>query len=85
MALALLSLGQGDKANNITKEGEELLNSLPKELPIKYKQREASIAFLKGWIHHIAGDNDQAIEQFELSFSLREQLGIKQDYSPYGI
>ncbi|MFX1593755.1 MAG: tetratricopeptide repeat protein, partial [Promethearchaeota archaeon] len=85
--MALLCLGQRDKAHDMIKEGEELLKTLTQELPGEYKQREAYIAFLKGWVCSGKLDVDQAIKQFELSLSLREDLDVKHEiaWSLYGI
>ena len=77
MAWALLCLYQTDKSHDLIKQGEELLKTLTLELPAEYKKREASIAYLKGWIYDQIWSADQAITQFELSISLREELGVK--------
>jgi len=79
MALALLRLGKVDKAFEIIKQGEELLKTLTQELSAEYKQREAYIANLKGWAYDQKSDIDQAIKHFELSLSLREKLGTKNE------
>jgi len=79
MALALLRLNQTDKAHDITKQGEELLKTLTQELPAEYKQKEAYIASLKGWVYAQKREADLAIKQFELSISLREELDDKKD------
>jgi len=79
MALALLRLYQTDKAHDITKQGEQLLKTLTQELPAEYKQKEAYIASLKGWVYAQKGEADLAIKQFELSISLREELDDKKD------
>ncbi|MFX1348962.1 MAG: tetratricopeptide repeat protein [Promethearchaeota archaeon] len=84
MALAYITLGQPDKANNIIKEGEELLKTLTQELSVECEQHERYIAFLKGWIHFLAGEIDQSIKQFEHSISFQEQKGNKQEYYLYG-
>lgn len=87
MANALLTFFQTDKSQDIIKQGEELLKTLTQEIPAEYKQREAYIAWLKGWVYDQIRDADQAIKHFELSLSLREELGIKQEiaYSLAGI
>ena len=87
MANALLWLDQPDKLHDIIKQGEELLNTLPQELPVDYKQREAYTAFLKGWFYYKIKDADRALKHFEHSISLREEFGIKQEiaYSIIGI
>ncbi len=87
MALGLLNIGQTDKAHDINKQCEELLKTLTSISPTEYKQRKAYIAFVKGWIYSQKIGPDQSIKEFELSLSLREELGIKKDiaYSLYGI
>jgi len=77
MADALNWLGQTDKLHDVIKQGEELLKSLLQELPPDYKQREASIAWLKGWFYIYKRDADQALKQFEHSLALREEFGGK--------
>lgn len=79
MAEALSRLFQRDKSHDIIRQGEKLLKSLTQELPAEYKQREAYIAFLKGWEYSQKRDVDQAIKHFELSLSLREELGVKKE------
>ncbi|MFX1316994.1 MAG: tetratricopeptide repeat protein [Promethearchaeota archaeon] len=79
MAHALLCLYQTDKSQDVTKKGDELLKTLTLELPAEYKQREAYIAFLKGWFYEQKTEADQAMKQFELSISLREELGVKNE------
>jgi len=87
MSYALLCLGKTDKAHDIIKQGELLLKTLAQELPAEYKQRKAYIAFQKGWVYDQKLDTDQAIKQFELSLSLREELGVKHEiaWSLYGM
>ena len=87
MANTLVWIGPLDKLNEIINQGEELLKSLPQELPADYKQREDYIAFLKGWFYTQKKDADPALKHFEHSISLREELGIKQEiaYSLVGI
>jgi len=87
MANALVWIGPLDKLNDIINQGEELLKTLPHELSADYKQREAYIAFLKGWFYTQKKDADPALKHFEHSISLREELGIKQEiaYSLVGI
>jgi len=72
-------LGQYDKLHDIIKQGEELLKTLPQELPAEYKQREAYIDWLKGWFYIRKKDADRALKHLEYSLSLREELGIKQE------
>ena len=79
LANALVWLFQADKLHDIIKQGEELLKNLTQELPAEYKQREAYVAFLKGWFYLQTRDADQAIKQFELSISLGKEIGAKQE------
>ena len=79
MAWALLYQSHTGKAHGIIKQGEELLKTLTLELPAEYKQREAYIAFLKGWAYEQKSEADHAVKQFELSISLREELGAKKE------
>ena len=87
MAHELLCLYQTDKAHDITKQGEELLGTLTQELPAESKQREAYIAFLKGWVYEQKTEVDPAIKQFELSISLRKKINAKKEiaYSLVGL
>jgi len=79
MANALVWLDQPDKLNDILMQGEELLKTLPQEVPADYKQREAYLAFNKGWFYFRTNDANQALKHFEYSISLQEELGAKQE------
>jgi len=79
MAVALIFLNRMDKAYDIIKQGEELLNALPQEVPADYKQREAFVALGKGRFYQRKGDGDKALEHFEHSLTLREEWGIKHE------
>jgi tetratricopeptide (TPR) repeat protein len=79
MANALLWLKQNDKLQDIIKQGEELLETLPHILPAAYKRREAYIAWLKGRIYIDLRDADQAIKYLEHSLVLREEFGTKRE------
>jgi len=79
MAHALIWLNRLDDAFNIIKQGEELLKTLPQEVPTDYKQREASIAVAKGVFYQFKGDADRALEHYEHGLALREELGIKHE------
>ena len=81
MAYALLKLYQTNKCHNIIKQAEEELKALLQELPAEYKQRKAFISFLKGWVYEQLNDGAQALKHFELSISLREELGAKPEIS----
>jgi len=77
MANALVWINLWDKLHIIIKQGEELLKTLPQELPADYKIREAYIAFLKGWFYIGIMDADRALKHLEHSISLQEELGAK--------
>ncbi|MFW9999336.1 MAG: tetratricopeptide repeat protein [Candidatus Hodarchaeota archaeon] len=78
-AWALIWLGQLDKIHDIIKQGEELLKNLTRELPADYKQREAYIAYLKGWDYFNVRDADRALKNFKHSISLQEEFGAKRE------
>ncbi|MFX1417427.1 MAG: tetratricopeptide repeat protein [Promethearchaeota archaeon] len=83
-AFLLLCLGKPDQSSEITEKAELLFKSLVNELPADNKQRESSLALLKGWIYHQRGDIESAINHFELSLSLREKFEFKNEFSLYG-
>ena len=86
-ALTWFGQSESDKLHDTIKQGEELLKALTQELPAEYKQREAYIAWLKGWFYIGKKDADQALKHLELSLSLREEFGDKLEiaYSLAGI
>ena len=79
MTHALVRLERLDKAFNIIERGEELLKTLPQEVPTDYKQREAYLAHIKGYFYMMRGSPNLALKHFELSILLREELGTKQE------
>ena len=79
MALSLLRAYRLGKAFDIIKQGEELLKNLKQELPLEYMQREADIAFAKGWFYEIKRIADRALEHFEHSLALREKIAGKKE------
>jgi len=79
MADALVWHKESDKLNDIIKQGEELLKTVPQVLPVDYKQRDGYIAYLKGWFYILIDDADQALKHFEYSLALREELGAKHE------
>ena len=83
MGFALTGIFNLKKADEIIKQGEDLLKTLTNE-PIKdYKKREANIAFLKGLFYYLPAaerrDPDLALEHFEKSLELREEYGDKHE------
>ena len=81
MANALLWLKQYDKLQEIIKQGEELLKTLPQEILSDYKQREASLAWIKGrsYVDFRFKNVDLALKHLEHSLALREEYGTTQD------
>ncbi|MFX1572678.1 MAG: hypothetical protein ACFFB0_08015 [Promethearchaeota archaeon] len=81
MAFPLIMSNNLEKAEDLIKHGEALLKTLTHELPKEYKQREASIEFLKGIFYHpIAvgeGDPDLALKILEQCLVLREEYDEK--------
>ncbi len=82
MVHALIWLDRIDEASDLITQGDELIKTIPQELTKDYKQREAYLAFLKGWFYKIKrnpDDADLALKHFEHSLALREELGIKHE------
>ncbi len=82
MTHALIRLGRFEEVFNLIKQGEELLKTHPRELSTPYKQREAQLAFIKGFFYHRKlifehGTTDLALKCYEHSLALREELGVK--------
>jgi len=72
------------KESDLIKQGEELIKTIPQKLTKAYKQREAYLAFIKGYLCSRRGgrtsnDADLALEYLEHSLALREELGIKHE------
>lgn len=82
-AIGLILLPNPEQAEELIKQGEELLKTLTHEPPAEYKQREAYIVFLKGWLYMLIFsekyDPDLALEYFEHSLTLREEFGAKHE------
>jgi len=85
MVHAFVRYKKFDEAFDLIKQGEELVKTIPRELTKARKQREASLAFIKGFIFYRKGrspnDADLALEYMEQSLALREELGIKHEIS----
>ncbi len=77
MVGALLRLNRSDLALDKIKQGEGLLKTLIQEVPADYKQREADIAYNKGLYYGYKSDFDKALERYEQSLALREEIGSK--------
>ncbi|MCK4382745.1 MAG: tetratricopeptide repeat protein, partial [Candidatus Lokiarchaeota archaeon] len=79
IVLFLPFINRLDEAFDIIKQVEELLKTLTHELQSDYVQREAYLAYLKGWAYQVKGDYDRALEHYEHSLALREEIGAKHD------
>jgi len=79
MTHALIRLERLDKAFNIMKRGEELLKTLPQEVPTDYKQREAYLAHIKGYYYLMRGVPNLALKHLKHSLVLGEELGNKHE------
>ncbi|MFX1569593.1 MAG: tetratricopeptide repeat protein [Promethearchaeota archaeon] len=80
---ALIWLRNPEKVEEIIIHGEKLLKTLIHELPRNYRQREGSLAYLKGWLYRLSffskHDLDLALKHFKHSLTLREQFGSKHE------
>ncbi|MFX1556314.1 MAG: tetratricopeptide repeat protein [Promethearchaeota archaeon] len=81
MTTSLITLKQLDEAIVIIEQAENLLKTLTNELPRIYKQREATIFFNRGFLNDTKHDLDLAIEYYERSIKLREEIGKKDQLS----
>ena len=77
IAFALLQISNFEKADEILKQGEELLKTITHEPSKDYKQREAYLAFLKGLFFSpflsLEADIDLALQYFKQSLALQEE------------
>ncbi len=84
MTHALAMLDKIAEAFDLIKQGEELIKTIPQKLTKAYKQIEAYLAFIKGYLCSIRGGRtpnnaDLALKYLEHSLALREELGIKHE------
>ena len=84
MTHALALLARYEEAFDLIKQGKELIKTIPQKLTKAYKQREAYIAFIEGFLCsrrrvRNLNDADLALEYLEHSLVLREELGIKHE------
>ncbi|MFX1593885.1 MAG: tetratricopeptide repeat protein, partial [Promethearchaeota archaeon] len=79
MAEAFIFLYELEKAAEIIERGEDILKILSRELPKSNPQREASMAYIKGWFYERNQNFDLAIVQFERVLALREKLGATKE------
>ncbi|MFX0081581.1 MAG: tetratricopeptide repeat protein [Candidatus Hodarchaeota archaeon] len=82
MAYTLVKLDRFDKAVDLIKQGEELIESFSQELTKAYKQRKAYLAFIKGYYYNRRRDQndaDLALKHLGHSLVMREELGIQHE------
>ncbi|MFX0040364.1 MAG: tetratricopeptide repeat protein [Promethearchaeota archaeon] len=79
MAEAFTYLWELEKAAKIIEQGEELLKILSRELPKNNPQREASIAYVKGWLYSRNNNFDLAVLNYERVLALREKIGTTKE------
>ncbi|MHA1479169.1 MAG: tetratricopeptide repeat protein, partial [Promethearchaeota archaeon] len=84
MTHALAMLDRIAEALDLIKQGEELIKTIPQKLTKTYKQREAYLAFIEGYLcsrrrGRKLKDQDLALEYLEHSLAVREELGIKHE------
>jgi len=83
MINALVFFERLDEASDLITQAEELLKTIPQESTKAYKQREAYLALIKGYFYYNRKRNqkdvDLALEYWEHSLALREELEIKHE------
>ena len=84
MTHTLVRLSRFDKAFDLIKQGEELIKTIPQVLTKPYKQREAYLAFIKGYFYNRRRDPDDvdlALKHLEHSLIMREELVVQHEIS----
>ncbi|MFQ5978114.1 MAG: tetratricopeptide repeat protein [Candidatus Heimdallarchaeota archaeon] len=79
MAEVLVELGKFEEAAKAIAEGEQLLTTITEETPAALSQREASFFHFRGRICLHKAETDQAMDYFQQSLALRQELGNKHD------
>ena len=79
MASATMFLGDFEKGHDLIAQSEDLLKTLTRCTPLEQEQREASIAFIKGFTYGFQGNMNQGLECAERSLELRENIGNKRE------
>ncbi|MFX1377882.1 MAG: tetratricopeptide repeat protein [Promethearchaeota archaeon] len=81
MAETFIHLWEFEKAAKIIEQGEELLKILSRELPKSNPQREASMAYVKGWFYARNYNSDLAVEHYKRVLALQEKFGATKKVS----
>ncbi len=79
MGKALARLQKLDESFYIILQGERVLKTIEHLSQHELRQREASLAVVKGYVFFYKGDGDNALKYVEQSLILREELGNKKE------
>jgi len=79
MGKALARLQKLDESFDIILQGERVLKTIEALSQHELRQREASLAVVKGYVLFYKGDGDNALKYMEQSLTLREELGNKKE------
>ncbi|MHA2394100.1 MAG: tetratricopeptide repeat protein [Promethearchaeota archaeon] len=69
----VLLFGDHDEVARILEQRESLFNSIPREVSIEYKEREASLWLMKGVVNNWRGNNDVALKYHAESIKLSKE------------
>ena len=79
MSKALARLQKLDESLDVILQGESLLKNIPQISQKELRQREASLAVVKGYVFFHKGDGDSSLKYFKQSLTLREEFGKKKE------
>ncbi|MFX0106289.1 MAG: tetratricopeptide repeat protein, partial [Candidatus Hodarchaeota archaeon] len=79
MAYALSWNLKRNEADKFIRNSEELLKTLPQEIPTDIAKRKARILYLKGYKYYQKGELEKAKEYAEQSLAVREEFDLKAD------
>jgi tetratricopeptide (TPR) repeat protein len=78
-AAALIGVGDYEKSLVVITQGEQALSKIACNSPTVLVQRQATLIYLRGRNLLFKGDFNQALEHFQKSLALREELNNKHD------
>lgn len=79
IAEALVEGGNFEASVRAIAEGEQMLTSVTDEAPAALAQRKASFSYLRGRICLFKAELEQAMDYFQQSLAVRQELGNKHD------
>jgi tetratricopeptide (TPR) repeat protein len=79
MAEALVEMGKYEEGAKGIGEGEQLLTTITDEAPTALTQRKASFIHLRGRIYLYKAEWDSAMDYFQQSLALRQEINNKHD------